>query len=527
MFKKVVIFVSVILVCFGFVDIVFGDMFIKSEQPTEIDSDGKMDELVIFSDLYTAPLPQVIDNDGEENPTQKYQKPYDFDSDGLTNSEEYRLGTDPFRVDTDNDFVIDSLEVKWGTNPLSWDTDGDRLADYLEMSFIDGATSAFSKDSDSDGLPDPWEDNDGDKICNIEEQHPKFKYGILGTNPNEVDSDGDTIPDNVEAQVYSKGPISENSKNYGGGKDFNPTPDRINSELDVSNPNSKLYKHLKNTLGWTDTDLEWWDDGLEQSYKAGHIAENQSNTVWYHYTPLLWPMPEEYNWSTRGLPYRWNKYDTNPAVNDTDGDLMDDDWDPRPLVPDDRLDAYIAITNVKYNNKDYPATAPTNGNFTGGFNANFTALEIQKGASVQLTLWLGLEDTPQNDPIKIPNFWWRPINISIAFGTFQLGADNQSHGDIGVDDFRGDDLWPDVNNTALPRISDKPWVKVDNTNYEGSYAFTNSSGMGSTMYFYSQIVTIFMPADLPAGIIGFLVRANPNTGENFYYESYKWPFVGY
>ncbi|UCH89296.1 MAG: hypothetical protein JSV49_01220, partial [Thermoplasmata archaeon] len=208
--------------------------------------------------------------------------------------------------------------------------------------------------------------------------------------------------------------------------------------------------------------------------------------------------------------------------------VMDDDWDPRPLIPDDRLDAYIAMTAITYQGTTYDANAPGNQNFTGAFDANFSTVEVSKGEEITLTLWLGLEDTPPGDPEgKIADGWWNPINISIWFGIFTLGSDNISHGNITADDLRGDDVWPDINNTNLPRIADKPWVTVSSANYQDSYSFKNSSGMTSTMDFYEQIITIYLPANLPAGIIGFILRANPNTCENFYYETYTWPFVGY
>jgi hypothetical protein len=505
-----------ILISLAFVDIAFGTNTDMSTPEVEFNFDEQRTELILFTDIYEA----QASRDASAYPHM------DFDCDGLTNIEEKKIGTDPLLADTDDDFVLDGIEVKMGTSPTSWDTDGDRLADYIELDSMatNKATDPFTADSDHDGLPDPWEDNDGDTILNIEEQHPKFKYGILGTNPNLVDSDGDTISDPDEAQVNGPGPISENAEKIAGRTQLTVTPDRTNAHLDVSNTGSFLSKHLK-TLGWSDSDLAYWDKGLEMAYEHDLVAVNQSCTVWYHYTPYLWDMPTEYDWNT-SPPYVWNKYDTNPASNDTDGDIMDDDWDPRPLVPDDRLDTYMAITNINYQGTNYPAEYPTNKNFTGAFKANFTSLEVKKGDQITLTMWLGLEESHHTSDHVTKNHW-KPINISVSFGIFMLGSDNVSHGDISGDDIRGDDIWPDVNNTGLPAIQDKPWVAVSSTNYKGDYTFYNSSGMSSTMSFYEQIINIYLPADLPAGIVGFIARANPNTGENFWYETYRWPFIGY
>ena len=58
----------------------------------------------------------------------------DNDSDGLSNAEEIRLGTDPNSSDTDNDGISDSGEINiYGTDPLKEDTDGDGIKDGDEL----------------------------------------------------------------------------------------------------------------------------------------------------------------------------------------------------------------------------------------------------------------------------------------------------------------------------------------------------------------------------------------------------------
>ncbi len=56
----------------------------------------------------------------------------DYDSDGLPNWLEWRLGTDPFSRDTDRDGLSDYWEYKLHTNPLYWDTDHDGWADGFD-----------------------------------------------------------------------------------------------------------------------------------------------------------------------------------------------------------------------------------------------------------------------------------------------------------------------------------------------------------------------------------------------------------
>ena len=56
----------------------------------------------------------------------------DDDNDGLSDSEESALGTDPLLADTDDDGLSDSEESTWGTNPLNPDTDDDGFNDGME-----------------------------------------------------------------------------------------------------------------------------------------------------------------------------------------------------------------------------------------------------------------------------------------------------------------------------------------------------------------------------------------------------------
>ncbi len=58
----------------------------------------------------------------------------DPDRDGLTNLQEFQLGTDPHNPDTDGDGLTDGDEVNlYHTSPLLADTDGDRIPDGVEV----------------------------------------------------------------------------------------------------------------------------------------------------------------------------------------------------------------------------------------------------------------------------------------------------------------------------------------------------------------------------------------------------------
>ena len=69
----------------------------------------------------------------------------DTDLDGLGDTEELRLGTNPTRVDSDNDNLSDAEEVYFhGTNPLEADSDADGLSDGAEAV---ADTSPLNRDS--------------------------------------------------------------------------------------------------------------------------------------------------------------------------------------------------------------------------------------------------------------------------------------------------------------------------------------------------------------------------------------------
>lgn len=112
----------------------------------------------------------------------------DTDGDGLSDEEELRIGTDPYRADTDYDGIPDGIEVATGTNPLDPDTDGDGLADGFE-------------DKNRDGIVDPGEtdprkwDTDGGGISDGDEV-----LGGLGDSldPLDDDTDQDGVPNPID-----------------------------------------------------------------------------------------------------------------------------------------------------------------------------------------------------------------------------------------------------------------------------------------------------------------------------------------
>jgi hypothetical protein len=62
-----------------------------------------------------------------------YFIPKDSDNDGLSDTYEYSIGTDPYLYDTDSDELSDSEEVDIGSNPLVQDTDSDGILDNSDL----------------------------------------------------------------------------------------------------------------------------------------------------------------------------------------------------------------------------------------------------------------------------------------------------------------------------------------------------------------------------------------------------------
>lgn len=80
----------------------------------------------------------------------------DSDGDGLLDSREAELGTDPYDPDTDKDGLTDGQEVlTYKTDPLNPDTDWDGLKDGAEV--LTYSTDPLNRDTDAGGVADGHE----------------------------------------------------------------------------------------------------------------------------------------------------------------------------------------------------------------------------------------------------------------------------------------------------------------------------------------------------------------------------------
>jgi hypothetical protein len=127
----------------------------------------------------------------------------DSDGDGLTDTRELEIGTDPNNPDTDDDGLSDGEEVlRRNTDPLNADTDGDLLTDGAEV--LEHNTDPLNPDTDDDQLID------GEEIQ-------------LGTDPRNPDTDSDGLQDGEESPPCPD-PLNPDSDGDGiiDGQDLDP-----------------------------------------------------------------------------------------------------------------------------------------------------------------------------------------------------------------------------------------------------------------------------------------------------------------
>jgi len=111
----------------------------------------------------------------------------DTDTDGLTDFQEQRIGTDSKFADSDEDGVDDNREVRgfalggqtWYANPLEIDSNRDGVSDTVEF---DNDGNGSPDDTDGDNIPDLFDfDNDNDGVPDNKDLAP-FAFTGAGAN---------------------------------------------------------------------------------------------------------------------------------------------------------------------------------------------------------------------------------------------------------------------------------------------------------------------------------------------------------
>ena len=132
----------------------------------------------------------------------------DSDNDGIPDSVEARIGSNPRSPDSDGDGLPDGWERQHGLDPsnaqdASADPDGDGLSNATEYK---AGENPLARDSNRDGTSDGQDDSDGDGLSNAVEQDlsldPKSGSSAGNAIPDaSEDTDGDGIPNAVEVSI--------------------------------------------------------------------------------------------------------------------------------------------------------------------------------------------------------------------------------------------------------------------------------------------------------------------------------------
>lgn len=233
-------------ILYGFDPLVYND----NEPDDDTDNDGIPNAVELFYNL------NLLDSSDASG---------DLDGDGLTNLQEYQLGTriddpdtdgdgildayddDPFHApanspDSDGDGMPNSWEIKYGLNPndasdASIDSDYDGLTNLQEYQL---GLNPKNPDTDYDGLNDGWEYRNMYSQRSVVDGGASVVFSPKHWNYSKLDTDGDGFTD-AEESVYDTNPRLVDSDNDGasdyeevlGGRDPKDSSD-ANEPLDYN-----------------------------------------------------------------------------------------------------------------------------------------------------------------------------------------------------------------------------------------------------------------------------------------------------
>ena len=281
----------------------------KGTNPLEADTDN--DGINDFLDKCPLDPNEYLDsdNDGICNNADK-----DDDNDGLLDTEEKGIGTNPQKADTDSDFSSDGEEISKGTDPFDPDSDDDGVLDGYDTFPLDPNESL---DTDGDGIGNNTDtDDDNDGIIDLKEQ-------ILGTDPLDSDSDNDGALDGDDAfPLDPNESLDTDLDGIGNNADIDDDNDGFLDSLDAFPLDPKENIDTDGDGIGNNADDDDDNDGLLDTEEKG-IGTNPEN-------------PDTDNDFSNDAQEIVRQ--TNPLDSDTDDDGILDGLDAFPLDPNESVD---------------------------------------------------------------------------------------------------------------------------------------------------------------------------------------------
>ena len=286
----------------------------------------------------------------------------DEDFDGVLNSQEVALGTDPQVADTDQDGIPDGIEVVNPSAPQDSDNDGvidaldpdddnDGLPTRLEDRGVDdNDPSTNASDADNDGIPDYLDlDSDGDGLADALEQGSDLEDrdndgivnaldadddGVAGTDSGKTDADQDGVIDSVSIR----------DSDQDGTADY----------LDLDSDNDGLADLAESGAIGQDSDGDGIDDALDadtDGIVGTDTGKTDANGDGYHDLPAL-------DTDGDGVPdYRDLDSDNDGLLDtaeagatDANGDGQSDDGALITAAPDSDGDGIPDVRDLDSNN---------------------------------------------------------------------------------------------------------------------------------------------------------------------------------
>ncbi|WP_425391371.1 T9SS type A sorting domain-containing protein [Ekhidna sp.] len=270
----------------------------------------------------------------------------DSNADGINDNADLDLDGIPDHVDkdTDNDGIPDAVEVNNGTLPVNMDpdgayppsyalandSDGDGIVDDVDTST--GGTALANPDTDGDGVDDFRDlDSDNDGIPDLVEAGGEDTDGDAMID-SFADATGDGLHDDYDPDVFGTtlltGSITKRARNTDG----DSLPDYLDIDTDGDGITDDV--EAQTIAGYvapsgTDTDGDGWDDSYDSDNGGTALvlinSDSDSNNDY-----------RDTDSDGDGVPDRIESRDSDSdgvadqlaSGSDTDGDGLDDNYDP-------------------------------------------------------------------------------------------------------------------------------------------------------------------------------------------------------